>query len=254
VRSNISQSVLLRILAVAAVGGCAARLLGRSVSQSSHHNPLATTRETTVQSPNVFVENQAGSPLRIVLVEIKTEPGTTELVFELTNTSTKLIRAYAIQQKVASGEKQRKESVFNDLSLAGLSLSPESSRKEITTIEVLDPKPTIALSVDFVEFADGSTWGIDNSASAERLKGQRTGFKSLNNLYSETYKKEGAVGLTKALESASQFSPVPDGYSSEWKAGFRTGQRIAAGRLKKTLEAGDTKKVEALIKRDREKQ
>ena len=88
------------------------------------------------------------------------------------------------------------------------------------------------LSVDFVEFADGTVWGPDTTRSTERLAGTRAGMSAERVRLLKVLKGSGEAAVISALESREEVSPSP-GHSAEWSEGFRTGILQYRARLRR---------------------
>lgn len=122
---------------------------------------------------------------------------------------------------------------FVYLSTEQLLLRPHESRQEIGGAgKAYEKAPTeVALSVDFVEFADGSRWGNDVGKSGARLDGQRAGTRTAIKQYREILAQKGVEGLELALTNSSLIKSESGTAPVDWQEGFRTGVSIVTRRL-----------------------
>lgn len=145
---------------------------------------VLTVMGATQFPPKIEVRNQRDSPIVLSNLYVDaSEPTKPKYGFTMTNVSDKPIRAYAIRDEVSFGDAQ---AVANGMKLSHLpSLSllflPNQSRQveaggDATYEQAVN---TITLSVDFVEFTDGTHWGEDKHKSADLLAGTRAGGERL---------------------------------------------------------------------------
>lgn len=199
------------------------------------------TGRAAVQSPIITVQQQDDVPLQISNAVIDSanliKPKYTYIV---TNVSAKPIRVYAIQQQVIYGEEK---STDRGLTLSHLTaitrlLQPQSSKTVDGGGNSSYPKSIseIVLSVDFVEFADGSTWGEDSFKSAESLAGQRAGGKAAIKHFREKLKAKGFNALVEADETV--LPEDANGKSQMWLEGFQTGFSLVRHKVKDAKSKG----------------
>lgn len=199
-----------------------------------------------IQAPVVSVEPQQDCPLSISSIEVTVpRPLTSSIKFILINKSDKAVRAYAI----------RRDDVGEHAASAGVTLTNLTSLKDIfqayqSRFLTLDEDYTelvasIRLSVDFVEFVDGSVWGPDTYKSAQRLEGQRAGAREMRGRLSKLKEKGDLTALLKAVAADQADISIPPGHSSEWEEGFRTGVAVIHKRLKNARLTGGLARVES---------
>ncbi|MBA3240974.1 MAG: hypothetical protein H0T60_07075 [Acidobacteria bacterium] len=198
-----------------------------------------------VQLPTVTQADQEGTPLRIVETLVETpDPEKTVVRVVVQNQSAKNIRAFTVTADT------RIE--FINLSGKASILSPTQNRVfDITYMGDERPK-TVNLSVDFVEFGDGATWGPDMNKSHDRLSGQRAGAKMERRRLRELLKAKGAAAVLTSVseEPSGDNSPSStSGRSSEWQEGFRSGVGSARHRIRQALQTGDSTQLEQEVAR-----
>src|SRR5262249_15824998 len=119
------------------------------------------------QAPIIVARNEPGSPLVISAERplSKTQP-TPEIPFHITNVTKKTITAFAIKLEVASGSKIVNTVALHNLELSATDLAPNRSLSNFDTYENLSSEQhRVTLSVDYVQFSDGQSWGSDSAKS-----------------------------------------------------------------------------------------
>jgi hypothetical protein len=106
------------------------------------------------------------------------------------------------------------------------------------------PVNTVTLSVDFVEFVDGQTWGKDTYNSADRLAGQRAGGRAAYEHFRRLLAQKGFPALSEAVAAQGEELAPPQQHSPEWQDGFRMGVGLVRVRLNRAKQEGGLKKVE----------
>lgn len=205
---------------------------------------FAQTNENRFKDqPPVKVEltTQSDSPLRITVINVDNSETSSQTVnFTIQNISNKLIKGYVI---LGSGKivthffpvKSFQPRAFNrdELSL---------ERENIKTDE------PFLLSIDYVEFDDGSSWGEDKQRQSDNIAGGRAGVKAATEQLKKIINQREITTLTAFFEIqlADVDVPLPESVQSEkWQSGFRNGYKSIVGFLKGQREKG----VEELSKK-----
>jgi hypothetical protein len=115
-----------------------------------------------------------------------------------------------------------------------LLLKPHESKQEDGGYGHLyqSPPTEMELTIDFVEFADGTRWGDDTSRFADILDGMRAGGKAALKRYREILANEGAQGLEEALAGQNPVRPDAAAKPAEWNDGLTMGVNTVNRRLK----------------------
>lgn len=203
---------------------------------------------------NSYSFSQTAPPLRIVVAQ---QPSSPLLVFStyvdssnplqpryeysITNISDKPIRAFTIQESVSIGGGA--PIIRTDLThspAVKLFLKPHESRQEEGGLGSIyqSPPDKVELSVDFVEFADGTRWGDDVNKSGETLDSFRAGGKAAIKRYREILVNEGANGLEQALANPNLIQPESQPKSVKWTDGFNSGVSTVKSRLSRAKTKG----------------
>lgn len=195
------------------------------------------------QLPTITQADQGDMPLRIVNTFVEM-PNPERIVVRVMvqNQSPKEIRALAI---VADAR-------IEFLNLTGkASILLPTQIKTFDMIYTEDGRPKrINLSVDFVEFGDGTTWGADTGNSSDRLAGQREGAKTERQRLRSIFKSKERSALTNLLEGDVSDKPEASGttkHSEEWTQGYRSGVGSIRYRVRQALLTNNPKQVELEI-------
>ena len=123
--------------------------------------------------PNVSIALPDNAPIRIISTSVvSAEPSNFRLHVMIQNQGFKGIRAYTIVSETASDKKQGGHTDF--LNLRTNIWQPTVIKAAEVSDSQTDPIVSVKLTIDFVEFADGTTWGADaqhfNLQAALRLR------------------------------------------------------------------------------------
>ena len=206
------------------------------------------------QSPTIILTRQPDAPLQILSTWIATEtPQNFRLMAQAQNQSGKAIRAYAINSQTASIKQQNGHTQFLNLTQRSTFWQPA----EIKTVEVADsqdePIKTVRLTIDFVEFADGSTWGPDSANSRDLLAGQREGAKLTRQRLRQLMQTKGEEAVTLEVQKGDAEQTVDAdiarNHSPRWVEGFRNGAASARRRLSNAIASKDKERIKAELDR-----
>jgi hypothetical protein len=175
----------------------------------------------TPEPPRVLVEEQPGSPLRILSVATKwATPARTgvELYVTVENVGGKAVSAYATRDAAAGrpdeGPQGWRMCLLISAQSPGKALRPGRSEGR-STWTGYDPSARLRRVVDFVEFTDGSTWGEDLCGATRGLAAGRAGAREARRRLREVFEGGGADAVVESLK-AMKVSP-PEGLEDEWR-------------------------------------
>ena len=199
-----------------------------------------------VKELRVIAVEQPGAPVRIFPTFVDTADSLRPRYgYSVTNTTDKTIVAYAVQEAVRLDPGTPiVTTTLTHLPAKSLLLGPHDSRQEESGLgrRYREAPSEVDLSVDFVEFTDGTRWGADNGRSSERLDGERAGAQAAIKLYRKVLNDQGIDGLLKKLSDENVVEPEAVGKSGNWLEGFKTG----VGIMKRRLNAANSKGKEAV--------
>lgn len=166
--------------------------------------PQSVTSDNVERAkPAVNVQEIPGAPLRIS-VETKwatPDQQMLEVYFTVKNIGGNPIRAYTVRVSHGTEAQESAGCFLNNIEKAGKLLQPNQSvgRSTWRPISPSDPQSTIELTLDFVEFTDGSVWGGNSCQSAERLSGLRAGARVAKLRFKKKLNERGISALLKQL-------------------------------------------------------
>jgi hypothetical protein len=227
------------------------------LSRSSVNTPFGNTKVVLpslvqTQSPTVTAPAQPDSPLVILSPRIISWNGQyLEVALDIINVSSKPIRAYAIKQRMEGEEGRLGVAVFTSFDLTNLSmLQPNQLSTTFDTYQASSGKEDhVVFFVDYVEFSDGTKWGLDSANFAERSAGQRAGAYILSKRLLKILNASDAVDVIKAIETGTANIEPPANRSDEWKEGFRGGCRSVASHLRRAQKSGSSGQVERELRK-----
>jgi|GEM_PF-4277317 len=191
--------------------------------------------------------NQPGSPLTIgqVIVDDSKDPNTPRITIKLANITNLPIRAFTVRCDTHFGESTLSAWSLNNIRSRENCFGPQETRTVIMDDSNYSQPPRSAvLSVDFVEFLDGSRWGEDTYKSGDRLDGWRAGA----HLEAESIlRKIRTNGLELALNDVRLKSSdviLPSNVSAEYADGFRLGLDAIRAHI---LHSGDKNKPDDIV-------
>ena len=197
------------------------------------------------QAPIIVARNEPGSPLVISAERqlAKTEQAP-ELGFNVTNVTTKTVTAFAIKQEVVSDEKAGTTVYLYNLPLSATKLPPNGVLNEFATYDNLsNSQHRVTLTLDYVQFSDGKTWGVDSAKSGERVAGQNAATQILTTKLLGVIRDGNAhEDFANALELATNIQP-PAQHSNEWNDGFKLAIGTVASRSKRAYQLGGLGRV-----------
>lgn len=200
------------------------------------------------QLPTVSIAPQDGAPLRLMSTFMESEPGLLRIKVMAQNQGIKRIRAYAL---VADGGDASRIDFAN--------LTGQNAFIQPTQIKTFDVAygesrvpESVTFSVDFVEFDDGSTWGLDSHNSRDMLAGQREGAKAERKRLRDLLKSKGPVAVFDAIQAEGSDNPevgTTTKNSERWLQGYRNGIASIRHRLRRNLQNRDAAGVETELAR-----
>lgn len=194
----------------------------------------------------VIVTRQPDSPLRVVSTYVDTtDPLRPRYGYSVTNTSDKPVRAYAIKQSVSLDPGSPIiHTAFTHAPAVKLFLKSYETWQEEGGLGGVYQTPPIEveLTVDFVEFVDGTRWGDDNAKSGEMLDGIRAGGKAAIKKFREILADSGGDRFEQALDDPDSVQPE-NSKKGYWEIGFNMGVNTVKRRLKEAKTKGGRDEV-----------
>jgi len=205
---------------------------------------LAAQETVRRSSDRVSVRPQPDAPLRISAVTDNSDDREAPLVgFLVENVAGKPIQAYWISYDTRTHGVDVTLGVGRNAGTKDQVLPPGKRREE----GVLNrDRERIVLSVDFVEFSDGTTWGADTSKYAEGLAGQRAGARAESE---RLLKLLETGGLPAVVEAAGKgVGPAGRAAESRDEHSFLSGVRAVRLRVLQAYQSGVLAAVEPALR------
>lgn len=224
----------------------AATTWAQSVDQSMQAAPAR-------EKPTARVQELAGAPLSLSVKMKWATPAQEmlEVYFTVTNVGSRPVRAYAV--RVARGVEPHEGGgcFFNNIERAAKILQTNQSIGQSTwrPVPASDAETPVELTLDFVEFADGTVWGTDGCQAAERLGGLRAGARAAKSHFKKKLDEKGVDALVNKLYSDDPALAPPEGRSDAWKAGFRGAINSVRERIRQANLEGGLPEVETTLHR-----
>ena len=183
-------------------------------------------QDSVKQDLLVFVKPQTDPPLLIsgmTVVDAK-DPGMPTVQFTVRNKTRKRIMAYAIRHDETLAHSSFSGTVAMNSPDRNRAIQPGAEwQLEVAGIQYSEPVISMMLSVDFVEFVDGTRWGPDTYKHGELIDGLRVGVKMAKEAMLKRLEADGAKAFVDSLDSFKVEPDRPDLHTSEWVEGFRHG-------------------------------
>ena len=187
---------------------------------------------------NVEVAAQKDSPLLVTFLNVENSASSYQVInYTLQNVGNKPIRAFTVLNYGSTTSFR----LFKPFQPNQVSYD----QSYIERANLRRPK-TIFLSVDYVEFSDGSSWGEDSMKMSEWVAGHRSGAKAAVEKVRSLIKNNDSEGLSAVLKYEITALPVSEsktGNSHKWQRGFGSGYSSIVS----TLEKQSNQSFEALI-------
>ncbi|MBC7932779.1 MAG: hypothetical protein H7Z38_19630 [Rubrivivax sp.] len=235
--SNLLR-LFLKLIVLSVLVSCLAFFTNKET-----HSRLAAAAP---QALTLRIESQPQSPLQFSSTNIlSSDPFSPKIEFTVTNTGAKGIRAFTVSREVVTDAGSRRAAILTNLTTQRKVLQPGQSKSD-TVNEPYSPVPisSIILSIDFVEFVNGETWGKDAYKSGERLAGQRAGGRAAYEHFRQLLTRKGSSALLKAITSEGDELVPPQQNSPEWQDGFKTGVGLVRLRFNRAKKEGGLRGVE----------
>jgi hypothetical protein len=205
-----------------------------------------------VRRPRIQTQDQPDSPLGILSVRGDSATAhVPQVELVIVNRGVQAVRAYTIRYQTISGHSKGGGMQLTSASSIESMLQPghTSSATVGEGTSYQDPIKKIVVSVDFVELADGATWGPDEYNSNDRLAGQRAGAQQTVEELMNLLNKEGPLAVMQSIERNIPAVAPPPGHSPEWLNAFDGGVGAIRERLKTAYNKSGIGVVESELRR-----
>jgi hypothetical protein len=217
-------------------------------AQSSSQGSPRPPSQTASQAPEVLVQQQPDAPLRLsVKTKWVSDGRGFEIATAVENVSDRAVRAYTTRHTPESGPRGGC-SLWNIMS-PGKVLRPGQTDVKSTWRGYSPSDPVLTYAVDFIELADGTTWGSDLCQSAERLAGERAGGGAAARRLLDLLASGGPDAVMKAVREGAYDVSTPPGHSPVWEEGFLVGTKVIGERVLRAVEEHGPDEIEHTLRR-----
>lgn len=193
-------------------------------------------REQAIKSPlKVAVQRQTDVPIVIRVSSVdEIGTGSPQIAFMITNLGDRAIRAYTIRWEATIGSSHSAGMVLTNINVRESIFTPGQSRSESLSSlpSSTNPITRLVLTVDYVEFLDGASWGPDVEESAEMLAGQRAGARAEADHLLRRLNTRGPSSVIESYTADEPETLAPSGNSEKWVQGFLSGRDTVRARLR----------------------
>jgi hypothetical protein len=171
-----------------------------------------------------------------------------EVSIRVENISEKAVRAYTTRNWVVGMSENHKGCFLMNIIKPGKVLQPGDNELRTTWRSYFsESQEPVHLVVDFVEFTDNSTWGIDSCDSAQSLAGARAGARTVTEKLRRVLEERGPRALMSVLDSVAEECRPPNEQGATWQKGFLAGVQTIIDRVRQvSYESGITEVGDAL--------
>jgi hypothetical protein len=188
--------------------------------------------------PVINVQEPPNTPLKLTVTTRWATPDaqSLEIYVVAENLSELEIRTYMWCIDKKAGSQNNANCLLWSIETGGKIIRPGDSDGKSTWLRIpLDsPKSNIEISLDFVQFTNGSFWGTDTNEFAERLRGFRAGSLAVKNKIAKIQNETDGRGLIDLLKLDALNIEAPKDHSSAWRYGFEDGVRTVFEKLRKS--------------------
>ncbi|HMS42941.1 MAG TPA: hypothetical protein PKE69_22110 [Pyrinomonadaceae bacterium] len=183
---------------------------------------------------SVEISRQIESPLKITLINVDNSNLNYQAVnYSVQNTTNKAIRGFVI---LGSGKRiGRIITSFFPIK----TLQPGSILNEQYVIERenIESKEELTLTVDFVDFVDGTFWGEDTQGQSEQILGQKVGAISateqfINQIERNEFESLNDLMNKKLIDFEVSIPNIFNNKSENWRKGYISGYKSIISFLK----------------------
>ncbi len=181
----------------------------------------------------VKIEIQSDSPLLITVLRVDDSvPSQAVVSYVLQNVSNKAIRGFTVIEKEKTGETENITATTVDNPLRYLQ-PKEYNNDSFVERPYFGNIERLVLSIDYVEFEDGDSWGSDILKGSETLAGRSAGrIKAIDEINALLVQRSNVLTDLLKQELTEVVAPTPDlEKSSRWQNAFVTGYRSVVGQL-----------------------
>ena len=243
--SMFRPSTLMFAVTIAIVAFC-------TISSNPPHALVSQEGLKPRQHPRIQIKDQPDSPLGILSAQGDSATAHVPQVgLVVVNRTIQSVRAYTLRYQTISNQSTGGGAELTSANSVNSLLQPGHTISAILGegASYTDPIRKIVVSVDFVELADGTTWGPDEYKSNESLAGQRAGAHEFIEHLMKILSKDGPLAVMESIEGSIADVVPSDGHSPEWLNGFDGGVSAMRERIKTAYNKAGVGVIESELRR-----
>lgn len=210
----------------------------------SHSNlPTPAHQERKTHSVDVRLLKQLDSPLQ--LLETRTvDKFTGEVSLTVRNNAKTAVTAYTIHSAKECGGTLSHHFLLSNIHSKDKILRPLKDSQLPFITDPCDHGPLVTtLSIDFIEFIDGKTWGKDRNNSRDRLAGLRAGARDETAVIKSQIEERGARAFIEPSTEAEELDSYKlTNRTDQYIRGYKEGRQIRRSQIERAFKEGGEKK------------
>lgn len=226
---------------------------GSYLPVQAQHDLSRTNASSYDQTPRIIVTSQPDAALSVNTSSRWATPDRMmlDLFIVVKNNYEKLIRAYTVHLDFQPQEGRKDACLIENIYSPGkvLKIAQSDGKSRFIGIEKKEPAPAIEVSIDFIEFGDGSTWGQDRCQAAEYLAGSRAGGKAAIEWFQNLLKEKGPEAVVATIREGSVSVEKPYNFSARWGEGFGRGVEAISLRVTEAYRKQGLEEVEVVLRK-----
>lgn len=240
----------MKLLTAAAFALC---LLASAPAQTPDCKPFSVPSSPNAPLPKSLVADQPGAPLALCVPAMRwaADGAILDVYIVVRNTGARGVTAYGTRSEFDTPAGKREECHrFNVLSPGKVILTGQGDGKSRFhgVARGAEPK-SVLVALDFVEFADGATWGPGVCGTAEKLAAERAGGRRALGELRRLLKSEGPQAVADvAVSCEARFRP-PDDHPRRLIDDYLLGVRTVCGRVRSSFEQEGLTEIGATLRK-----
>lgn len=217
--------------------------------QTQQQSPSKAADET----PPIIIASQPESPL-VITTSVRWAIPTHELLdlyVVVTNQDVRSVRAYTTRIDLGTQNGRTKQCPIMNVYFPGkvIKQGEKDGKSRFMGPDKNMPLSPIEVSLDYVEFADGSIWGQDTCQTVEYLAGERAGGVAAIKWFQNFINEKGMAAALEVIRNRAWKVEKPYNRSAKWNEAFGFGVEVVSHRIMTAYQSeGEAEVTVALSK------
>ena len=227
-------------------------LLASASAQTPDCKPFPVPSSPNAPLPKAVIAEQPGAPLALCVPAMRwaADGAILDGYIVVRNVGERGVTAYATRVEYESARREERCYRFNVLSPGKVIQTGQTDGKSRFhgVARGAEPK-SVRVSLDFVEFADGSTWGRDVCKTADYLAAERAGGRAALEELRRVLKSDGPRAVVDAVRGCEARFDPPEGYAERLREDYHAGVRTICSRVERAHEQEGPTEIEATLQK-----